>query len=90
MRLDLYVKTILTIIAIALVVIALQPVGVHAQSSTPSSLRAPFTGLTFQADGTGFMVFDPRTGDLWSYYAITDTPTHYKIVEVGKKVVTQK
>lgn len=53
-------------------------------------MQPPYKGIVFQADGIGFMAFNPETGDMWSYHSITDAPQHYRITELGKKVVTVK
>ena len=65
MRIDLYMKTILTVIAVALLVIACKPVvqpnGVAAQG--------PFAGVQFFSDNPkiGIWAVDTKTGDLWQY-----------------------
>src|SRR5579863_9260399 len=63
MRIDLYTKAVLTIIAIALAVIAsnqfISPGGASAQGT--------FAGLQFSSAGGYSYFFDSRTGEVWSY-----------------------
>lgn len=65
MRLDVYTKVVLTVIALALLLIACkplaQPVGVAAEG--------PFAGVQFSPDtgNVGFWLFDAKTGDVWHY-----------------------
>ena len=86
MRIDLYAKTILTVIAVLLGVIAayrlLQPAqSVRAQGSFDNVQLTAFSG--------GFVAFDKGTGDVWEY--IYPAPLskhsrvfHYKITQLGQ------
>jgi hypothetical protein len=66
MRIDLYTKTILTLIFVMLTLIAcksvVQPLGVAADG--------PFAGVQFSGQINGFWTFDTKTGDVWAYEAI--------------------
>jgi len=83
-RLDLYSKTVLTLIAIFLGVIAIQriagPGTVTAESSSsPSYLYVePGTAAIRKPDGTqqveGKVVIDLRNGDIWGFPTLSPTP----------------
>jgi hypothetical protein len=79
MRIDLYTKTILTIIALLLAAIVTKPL------FTPSAIVADgkFTAMQFTGSPGGFYVFDPRSGDVWSYSS-TGQVEHLKIVTLGQ------
>ena len=84
MRIDLYTKTILTVIALALTLIAckslVQPSDVAAQGS--------LAGAQFIAVGRGFWAIDTRGGDIWEYPYTGGDPTHIgKISQLGKPLV---
>ena len=63
MRIDLYTKTILTLIAVILTLIAcksvVQPPGVAADG--------PLAGVQFSGSIGGFWAFDTKTGDVWAW-----------------------
>ena len=64
MRIDLYTKVVLTVIAVALTTIACNPL-IH-----PSGVAAdgPLAGVqTSFAAGLGIFVFDTKTGQMWIY-----------------------
>jgi hypothetical protein len=79
MRIDLYTKIVLTLIAVCLLTIAcksvVQPIGVSAEG--------PFAGVQFSGSMGGFWAFDTKTGDVWTF-----TPQkcqHYgKITQLGE------
>jgi hypothetical protein len=83
MKSDGYTKTILTIIALMLTVIALRTLltpdkVAHAQTS--------FAGLQVSSAGTGAphtSFFDPTTGDLFVYYQFNAPPDHFRISKLG-------
>ena len=65
MRIDLYTKIVLTVIAVMLTLIACRPL-----VSPDAAVRAegPFAGVQFTSDGgPAFTAFDTRTGDVWQY-----------------------
>jgi hypothetical protein len=75
MKTDLYMKVALTIIAISLVVIAykLIPGPDHQASHTITSEQAAlaegkFAHYVVTGNASEFTIFDPRTGDIWTYY----------------------
>jgi hypothetical protein len=63
MQIDLYVKTILTLIAVALLVIATNSV----LRPTTASAQGSLSGVQFLAAGRGVWAIDTRTGDVWQY-----------------------
>jgi len=84
MRIDIYTKVILTIIALLLAVIALTPL-VQPQ---PAMAQGSFSGV--QMSGGGDMFFDTRTGDICAYEFDRNSPrfgqvtAHYKIGKLGQ------
>lgn len=82
MHIDLYTKTILTLIALLLAVMALkpfvQPTGVKAQSS--------LNGIEFSFGGTGLWFFDTKSGDIWGYSAQNPNEVEKvgKMTQLGK------
>jgi hypothetical protein len=63
MRIDLYTKLVLTIIAVCLVMSAckslVQPLGVAADG--------PFAGVQFSLTLAGLFAIDTKTGEMWLY-----------------------
>jgi hypothetical protein len=63
MRIDRYIKIVLTVIAIALTTIAcsslVHPSGVAAEG--------PFAGVQASAGMGGILLFDTKTGQMWIY-----------------------
>jgi len=82
MRIDIYTKVILTIIALLLAVIALTPL-VQPQ---PAMAQGSFSGVQFDMGS----FFDTRTGDIWAYEFDRNSPrfgqvtAHYKIGKLGQ------
>jgi hypothetical protein len=66
MKPDLYTKVVLTIIALALVLIACNH---YSQPAVTAQAEGPFAGVQFSGDSRGFVLFDSRTGDIWQYYS---------------------
>jgi hypothetical protein len=83
-RIDLYTKTILTVIAVALLMLAsnslMRPGNVSAQGA--------LTGTQFIALGQGFWAIDTRSGEVWSYPSDGSNPSRIgKISQLGKPIV---
>jgi hypothetical protein len=80
MRIDLYTKTILTLIALFLAVVAikpfLQPQAVMAQGG--------YAGIQFSYSGGNHAFFNANTGDVWEYGDHGNFRNHYKVHELGK------
>jgi hypothetical protein len=71
MRIDLYTKIVLTVIAVMLTLIACKPL-----TNPDAAVRAegPFAGVQFTSRGNeDFTAFDARTGDIWYYQYVSKT-----------------
>jgi hypothetical protein len=79
-RIDFYTKTILTLIAMLLLVLVLTPV---FQSQTAKAAGA-FTDIQFSYSGGNHAFFNVNTGDVWEYGDHGDFRNHYKVHEFGK------
>jgi hypothetical protein len=80
MRIDLYTKTILTLIVLLLSVFALKPV---FQPQTAKAAGA-FAGVQFSYSGGNHAFFNVNTGDVWEYGDHGDFRNHYNVHEFGK------
>jgi hypothetical protein len=83
MRIDLYTKAILTLIALLLAVVASQslfkPTAVSAQSA--------LSGVQFTYRSAGFLAIDTKGGDVWLYDIETKrTERLGKITQLGKPI----
>jgi hypothetical protein len=86
MRVDVYTKVILTVIALALLAIACNSVVRPTTVSADSAL----SGVEFLAIGPGFMAIDTRSGDIWEYPYEPGNPTHMgKITRLGQPLTKQ-
>jgi hypothetical protein len=65
---DLYIKAVFTVIAFALVVIAVKPLFSPAITANAQSAPAPFAGIQFSGPNQGYEFFDTRMGEVWVYY----------------------
>ena len=63
MRIDTYTKTILTVIALFLGVIALRPM----LQPMPASAQSSLDGVQFTPASSSFNAFDAKSGDVWLY-----------------------
>jgi hypothetical protein len=80
MRSDVYLKTILTIIAVFLAVIALKPF----MQPQAALAEGGFAGIQFSFSGGNHAFFDTRSGEVWEYGDHGNFRNHYKIRELGK------
>jgi len=81
MRIDLYTKVVLTIIALLLAVITVRPM---LQPHTVVA-QGKFTGVEFSTTAVGgFYIFDPRSGDVWGYGVQGEPVQHYKLTTLGE------
>jgi hypothetical protein len=80
MRIDLYTKTILTIIALLLAVFTLRPI------LLPQSVMADgnYGHVQFSYSGGNHAFFDTRSGDVWEYGEDGHFKQHYKVHQFGK------
>ena len=81
MRIDLYTKTILTIIALLLAVIVLKPI---FQPQATMADDRDFARIQFSYSGGNHAFFDTRSGDVWEYGDKGQFREHYKVHEFGK------
>jgi hypothetical protein len=84
MRIDLYTKAILTVIALCLLSIGMrlliQPSPVLAQDGGYVQFAVTGGGLV-----PNIWFFDRRTGDVWMYGAMVK-PTHYRLTALGAPI----
>jgi hypothetical protein len=64
MRIDVYTKTILTLIALLLAVIALRPL---IQPQSKALAAGKFSDVQFTLSFGGLYAVDTRNGDIWHY-----------------------
>jgi hypothetical protein len=81
MRIDRYTKTILTIIALLLAVIALRP---FFQPQATLADDRDYARVQFSYSGGNHAFFDTRSGDVWEYGDKGQFRQHYKVHEFGK------
>ncbi len=65
MKPDRYTKIVLTVIALALVLIACNQ---YVTPATTTAAQGPFANVLFTGNAGSFTLFDQRTGDIWTYY----------------------
>jgi hypothetical protein len=80
MRIDVYTKLILTVIALLLAVIVMKPI------FQPQAALAEgnFGGIQFSYSGGNHAFFDTRSGDVWEYGDSGHFRQHYRVHELGK------
>jgi hypothetical protein len=81
MRIDLYTKTILTLIAFCLLVIACKTIICPNGVIAAAALR----NVQFSTDEGQFWVFDSLTGDIW-HYNPPRVIEHYKMIQPGQQL----
>ncbi len=82
MRVDVYTKAVLTVIAVLLWIAVLRPAAnpptVQAQSDQPYLYVEPGTTVLRKPDGSarmeGKVVIDLRTGGIWGYPTLSNAP----------------
>jgi hypothetical protein len=87
MKLDLYTKAILTVIALMLVVIACKTV---IAPETTASAQGPFAGVQFTSDTGQMFFFDTRTGEGWEYNYKGGRPEvwdKWRVTKLGQPIV---
>jgi len=80
MRIDLYTKSILTVIALLLAVIVLKPFF----QPPPAMADGKYAAVQFSYSGGNHAFFDTRSGDVWEYGDNGQFRHHYKVHEFGK------
>lgn len=76
MRIDLYTKALLTVIAVLLAVTAFK----QFNQPQPVAAEGNFSGVQF----SGMSFFDTRTGDIWSYGQAGMVVSQYKLIRLGE------
>jgi hypothetical protein len=80
MRIDVYTKTILTLIVLLLAVFASKPI----LQPRPVMADGAYAGIQFSYSGGNHAFFNPNTGDVWEYGDHGNFRSHYRIHELGK------
>jgi hypothetical protein len=80
MRIDFYTKTILTLIALLLAVIALKPIF----QPQAAMAQGKYGSVQFSYSGSNHAFFDTSSGDVWEYGDNGHFRQHYKVHEFGK------
>ena len=83
MRIDVYTKTILTLIALLLAVVAFKPI----LQPTPALAQASLNAFQISAGASTLWAIEKNTGKVWIYNAsLSGTQERYlgRLVEVGK------
>ena len=80
MRIDLYTKTILTLIVLLLTVIAVKPM----LQPQPAMAEGKYAAIQFSYSGGNHAFFNANTGDVWEYGDHGDFRNHYRVHEFGK------
>lgn len=91
MRIDLYTKAVLTLIALSLAALALRPyvnpdAVAHAQAPAQAT---SFAGLQFTGPNTDSF-FDPKTGELWQYYDDGTLARKLTLTKLGEPMTAGK
>jgi hypothetical protein len=87
MRIDLYTKAVLTVIALLLAAI------VFKQYISPNAValaQGPFAGVQYSSDRGGPTFFDTRTGEVWAYYIEGTVRNKYRVSKLGQPLVIEK
>ncbi|MFZ0738879.1 MAG: hypothetical protein WAM96_17425 [Candidatus Acidiferrales bacterium] len=79
-RIDLYTKTILTLIALLLLVIALKP----AFQPQATMAQGRFGSIQFSYSGGEPAFFDTSNGDVWLHDKDGHFRQHYRVDTLGK------
>ena len=82
MRIDLYTRMILTLVASLLAVSVVKPI-VQPQSAMADDDRR-YGSVQFSYSGGNHAFFDTRSGDVWEYGDNGSFKQHYKVHEFGK------
>jgi len=88
MKADRTVKSLLTLIAIFLSVIAVRPSLLHGTTQTQAT---DYTGVQFSVlpdDDRFFNFFDTRSGDVWTYNRKGNLVDHHKLNGLGRPMMS--
>jgi hypothetical protein len=86
---DLYTKTVLTVIALLLLLIACNQ---YVSPATTASAQGPLAGTQFAMGPLFYLTFtDPRTGEIWVYDSDGGgLHSKYRMVKLGQPLVKEK
>jgi hypothetical protein len=87
MRIDLYTKTILTLIALLLAVIAVRPMFQPRVAEAQSSLSDTQFSVGWGTSEGLTAFFDRRTGDIWTYSEAGKVEHIGKLTQLGKPML---
>ena len=79
-RIDLYTKMIVTLIALLLAVIVFKPIF----QPQAAMAQGGYGSIQFSYSGGNHAFFDTRSGDVWEYGDHGNFRNHYKVHELGK------
>ena len=85
MRIDLYTKGVLTVIAVLLAVIAFRP---YVSPDAVVQAQGPFAGVQYSSVEGFPTLFDSRTGEVWGYF--NGRVDHTRIAKLGAPWVKEK
>jgi hypothetical protein len=85
MRIDLYTRTVLTLIALFLAAIAARP---YFEPDTVAAQSA-LSGVQVAVTPVGYTFFDTRTGDLWEYSG-ANVHAKYRLAKPGQPLTPEK
>jgi hypothetical protein len=83
-RIDRYTKTMLTLIALLLAVIALKPLFQPQVAMAQADAQGKYDHVQFSYSGGETAFFDTQTGDVWTHDQDGHFKQHYKVNEWGK------
>jgi hypothetical protein len=92
MKTDRYTKAVLTVIAAALAVLAVEQSSLPHAHAAPSGEGAKFADVTYDYGGNSITFFNKTTGDLWYYGAFgsEEKPQHAKLNQLGAPLEKDK
>ncbi len=83
-RIDRYTKTILTLIALLLAVIAFKPLIQPQVAMAQADAPGKYDHVQFSYSGGEAAFFDTHSGDVWTHDDNGHFKQHYKVGEWGK------
>jgi hypothetical protein len=92
MKPDIYTKAVLTVIAVALAVIACNQAVRPSATVQAQVPPAPFAGVLYSTDGSRPTFFDQRTGEIWEYHDYSvgaKVATKYRISKLGQPLTVE-
>jgi hypothetical protein len=87
MRVDWYTKSVLTVIAVLLGVIAVRP---YVSPDTVAHAQGQFAGVEFSAGAGGLNFFDTKTGEIWGYNNAGPYKEKFRLTKVGGPLASEK